>query len=148
MRNNINWDVCPDWVRFTDRNTGSGAFEDPEDTSADCSGKKKDRHVHEFSGSTKLAEQRDDKHNHRFAGVTGEAIPISFNNHRHKLCTKTDYFGHIHEIEEFTGPAVDVGDNKHVHFVDGETTVDDCHLHEFQFATLIESPLLPLDDHC
>jgi hypothetical protein len=34
------------------------------------------RHVHEFEGSTKLAEQGSDRHNHRFAGVTGQAIRV------------------------------------------------------------------------
>ncbi len=28
-------------------------------------------HVHEFEGSTHLAEAGQDRHNHRFAGVTG-----------------------------------------------------------------------------
>ncbi|MGF7050283.1 hypothetical protein J2T13_004808 [Paenibacillus sp. DS2015] len=32
------------------------------------------RHVHEFEGSTKLAEEGADRHNHRFAGVTGESV--------------------------------------------------------------------------
>jgi hypothetical protein len=56
---------------------------------------------------------------------------------------RTDFFGNYHEIREvLTGPAVKVGDGKHVHFVEEETTVNDDHSNEFQFATLIESPLL------
>lgn len=46
-------------------------------------------HVHEFLGSTHLAEAGQDRHNHRFAGVTDEAIPIGKGNvndgHRHEF---------------------------------------------------------------
>jgi hypothetical protein len=38
--------------------------------------KQTQRHVHEFEGSTKLAEEGADRHNHRFAGVTGQAIRV------------------------------------------------------------------------
>ena len=107
-------------------------------------------HVHEFLGSTLLAAPRGKKellHNHRFAGVTGEAIP-TLGSHKHKINARTDYFGHYHELKDvFTGPAIKVGNGKHVHFVEGETTFDDGHDHAFQFATLIESPLLP-KKHC
>jgi hypothetical protein len=40
-----------------------------------------------------------------------------------------------------TGLAIPVGDGKHVHLVTGETTENDGHVHEYIFATLIESPL-------
>lgn len=142
MRNNNNWDVCPEWVRFSNSNARSENTEYSENT---C--KEKQRHVHEFEGSTKLAEEEEERHNHRFAGVTGEAIPTSNGSHKHKVCTNTDFFDHFHEIEVFTGPAIDVGNDKHVHFVKGKTSVNDDHFHDFQFATLIESPLLP-QDHC
>lgn len=100
-------------------------------------------HVHEFLGSTRLAEECDDRHNHRFAGVTGEPIFTSNGNHRHELFTNTDFFdNHHHEIESLTGPAINVGGEKHVHFVRTRTTVNDDHFHQAQFATLIENPLL------
>lgn len=143
MRNNIPWDVCPDWVRFKKRDNN----ERPESSgcSPDCNDNDYQRHVHEFLGSTKLAESGAGRHNHRFAGVTGEAIP-TLGSHKHKINTKTDYFDHFHELKDvFTGPAINVGNGKHVHFVKGETTFDDGHDHDFQFATLIESPLLPKD---
>ena len=99
--------------------------------------------VHEFLGSTRLAEECDDRHNHRFAGVTGEPIFTSNGNHRHELFTNTDFFdNHHHEIESLTGPAINVGGEKHVHFVRTRTTVNDDHFHQAQFATLIENPLL------
>lgn len=140
MRNNIPWDVCPDWVRFKKRD--NTIKPECHESSRGCSECKPQRHVHEFLGSTKL-ESGLDEHNHRFAGVTGEAIP-TFGNHKHKIYTKTDFFGHFHEIKDvFTGPAINVGNGKHVHFVKGETTFDDGHDHDFQFTTLIESPLLP-----
>lgn len=100
-------------------------------------------HTHEFESSTKLAEEGDDRHNHRFAGVTSEVIPITGGNHRHVIFTLTDFFGHLHEVAVETGPAINVGNGKHVHFVSGNTTMDDGHFHEFAFATLIDAPLLP-----
>jgi hypothetical protein len=101
-------------------------------------------HTHEFTASTKLAEENDDRHNHRFAGITSEVIPIRNGSHKHALFTLTDFFGHLHQVAVETGPAVNVCDGKHVHFVEGVTTIDDGHFHEFAFATLIDAPLLPL----
>ena len=98
-------------------------------------------HVHEFLGSTKLAEEEEDRHNHRFAGVTDEAIPRG-NNHFHEIRTNTDFLDHHHEVIIRTGPAIPVGNGKHVHFVDGMTTVDDDHDHDLVFATLIDRPLV------
>lgn len=99
-------------------------------------------HVHEFLGSTRLAElDSEDVHNHRFAGVTGEAIRKG-NSHIHKICTRTDFFDHYHFIEVFTGPAIPVGKGRHVHFVFAKTEVEDGHFHEFIVATLIDSPIL------
>lgn len=98
-------------------------------------------HVHEFTGSTKLAELGRDRHNHRFAGVTGEVIPRG-NSHVHAILTNTDFLDHHHEVGITTGPAINVGNGKHIHFVRGRTTLDDGHVHQFQFATLIQSPLV------
>lgn len=96
------------------------------------------KHVHEFLGSTKLAElDSPDVHNHRFASVTGEAISIKRSTHIHKICTKTDFSDHFHFIEVFTGPAIPVGEGRHVHSVFARTEVEDGHLHEFIVATLI-----------
>lgn len=100
-------------------------------------------HTHEFTSSTKLAEEGDDRHNHRFAGVTSEVIPLPGGNHKHTIFTLTDFFGHLHEVAVETGPAINVGNGKHVHFVKGTTTLNDGHFHEFAFATLIDAPLLP-----
>lgn len=100
-------------------------------------------HVHEFEGSTMLAEEGDDRHNHRFAGVSGEAIFTQGGNHRHEVFSNTDFFdNHHHKFEKLTGPAINVGNDKHVHFVKIRTTVNDGHFHNGQFATLIEDPLL------
>ena len=97
------------------------------------------RHVHEFLGSTKFAEEGCERHNHRFAGVTGEAIRYG-NSHVHKIRTNTDSRDHHHEICDTTGPAIYVGCGKHVHLVKGRTTCRDGHVHEYIFATLIEDP--------
>ncbi|NBD23270.1 YmaF family protein [Paenibacillus glycinis] len=101
------------------------------------------RHVHEFEGSTKLAEAGNDRHNHRFAGVTGQAIR-SGDSHFHEIVvSRTDFFNHFHKLIKIrTGPAIPVGNGKHVHFVLGRTTLNDGHKHQFNFATLIDAPLV------
>ncbi|AIQ53115.1 YmaF family protein [Paenibacillus sp. FSL R7-0331] len=101
------------------------------------------RHVHEFAGSTKLAEEGADRHNHRFAGFTGQSIWIG-SSHIHEIdFSKTDYAGHFHTLRKIrTGPAIPVGNGKHVHFVSGETSENSGHVHAFNFATLIQSPLI------
>ncbi|MDC0759200.1 YmaF family protein [Brevibacillus porteri] len=99
------------------------------------------RHVHEFLGSTQLAEEGADRHNHRFAGVTGQAIPRG-KSHVHVIRSNTDFFNHLHRVRIVTGPAIPVGNGKHVHFVSGRTTFNDGHVHRFKFATLIQKPLL------
>ncbi|MBA9085798.1 hypothetical protein FHR92_002265 [Fontibacillus solani] len=106
-------------------------------------GTRSQRHVHEFEGSTKLAEQGADRHNHRFAGVTGQAIRTG-NSHVHEIdLSKTDFLNHFHNLKRIrTGPAIPVGNGKHVHFVTGSTTVNDGHRHQFNFATLIDRPLV------
>ena len=105
--------------------------------------KKVQRHVHEFEGSTQLAEEGDDRHNHRFAGVTGQAIRVG-KSHVHEIdLTNTDFFNHFHKLKKIrTGPAIPVGNGKHVHFVTGQTTFNDGHVHTFKFATLIQAPLV------
>lgn len=106
-------------------------------------GEARQTHVHEFLGSTMLAEEGNDRHNHRFAGVSGEAIFISGGNHRHEVFSNTDFFdNHHHMFERLTGPAIDVGNGKHVHFVRIRTSINDEHFHLGQFATLIEDPLI------
>ena len=104
--------------------------------------KKPQRHVHEFLGSTKIAEIKEDPHNHRFAGVTGEAIGEG-SCHVHKIKTNTDFYeNHFHMVIDTTGPAIPVGnDGRHIHYVKGMTTKEDGHCHEYIFGTLIENPI-------
>ncbi|MCC5416794.1 YmaF family protein [Clostridium botulinum] len=100
-----------------------------------CNCKERQTHVHEFLGSTRLAEIQTEPHNHRFAGVSGQAIR-SGNSHVHRITTNTDFFDHFHMINVLSGPAIPV-----VHFVSGVTSFNDGHRHEFIFATLIEAPI-------
>lgn len=93
-------------------------------------------HVHEFLGSTMLAQY----HTHRFAGVTGQVIPAGDGRHIHELMSNTDFTDHFHRMRVRTGPNIEVGYHKHVHFVYGVTTFDSGHEHEFIFAVLIENP--------
>lgn len=103
---------------------------------------RKQTHTHEYLGSVKIVGKHGCCHNHRLAGVTGQAIPTRKGSHYHKLEDKTDFYeDHFHIVEDRTGPAIYVGDRRHVHFVYGYTTVNDKHRHEFQFATLIDNPI-------
>lgn len=98
-------------------------------------------HVHEFLGSVMIAERQVDPHNHRFAGISSEVIIVP-GGHVHEVLTKTDiYEEHFHEVGLRTGLQVPVGNNRHVHFAKGSTTLNDGHSHNFQFATLIEDPI-------
>lgn len=96
-------------------------------------------HNHEFAGSVMIAGKIP--HNHRFAGVTSEAIPYK-KSHVHAILVNTDFFfNHYHELGIRTGPAIDVGYGKHIHLVEGETTENFGHDHDFIFTTFIENPL-------
>lgn len=95
-------------------------------------------HVHEFTGSTRL-NTVGPPHNHRFAGVSGAAIPRG-NSHVHLIRTNTDNTTHFHQINVYSGPAISVGNGRHVHFVSGNTSFVFGHDHNFINATLIEQP--------
>ena len=98
-------------------------------------------HNHEYEGSTKLAEENDDRHNHRFACVTTEMI-CRGEHHVHAFMNDTDFLDHHHEMGGTTGIEIPVGNGKHVHFASDMTSCDDGHFHDFQFATLIDAPLV------
>ncbi|MGI5849933.1 MAG: YmaF family protein [Christensenellales bacterium] len=54
---------------------------------------------------------------------------------------RTDnYEDHFHEFFGVTGRGVRV-DDRHVHFLESVTTIDDGHRHRFRVATLIEDPI-------
>lgn len=102
-------------------------------------------HTHEYQGSTEVVAEEDNEefHNHRFAGVTSEVIFVP-GGHVHTFSGNTDFFDHHHEVggtTELPSPLVGDGD-KHVHFATGTTTFDDGHDHQFQFATLIQQPIV------
>lgn len=98
-------------------------------------------HVHEFHGSTMLAELNEDPHNHRIAGISSEAI-CEKGGHIHIIRGRTDFYeDHSHEFRVFTGPPIDVGNGRHVHFVQAMTREADGHRHRFILATLIEDPI-------
>ncbi|MEL4105803.1 YmaF family protein [Oscillospiraceae bacterium WX1] len=102
---------------------------------------KEQRHVHEVLGSVEIAEREEDPHNHRFATVSGQAIPIAGGDHIHEITFRTDFYeDHFHEFCGKTRGAEKVGD-RHVHFLESETTVNDGHRHDFRVATLIENPI-------
>lgn len=99
------------------------------------------KHVHEVQGSVAIAEPEEDPHNHRFATVTGEAIPTGNGDHVHEVAFRTDFHeNHFHEFRGKTGGAIRVGD-RHVHFLESCTTVNDGHQHAFRLSTFIEDPI-------
>jgi hypothetical protein len=94
-------------------------------------------HVHEFLGTVKLA----DGHTHRFAGISSEEIPVP-GGHVHEVSTKTDFYeDHYHELGGRSGLQIPVGNDRHVHFAKATTTLNDGHVHQFQFAALINDPI-------
>ena len=103
--------------------------------------REREQHVHEILGSTLLGNCCREPHNHRFATISGEAIK-SGTSHYHNVKFRTDsYEGHYHEFEGKTGPAISVGDGRHIHFLKDNTKFADGHNHEFRVATLIENPI-------
>ena len=102
-------------------------------------------HTHEFLGSTQLAGEIC--HNHRLAGVSSEEIKRG-RSHTHAILVNSDFsLSHYHEVAAESGPAIPVGEGKHVHFVCGETTFNAGHDHGFIFAMLIEDPTSEEKDH-
>lgn len=98
------------------------------------------QHVHEVLGSTRISGCCDMAHNHRFATVSGEAIPCD-GSHVHEVRFTTDSCnGHVHDFCGTTSKAIDVGYGRHVHFLEGCTSENARHKHEFIVATLIEDP--------
>lgn len=159
----VEYDVKPGGYESEDGGWGHEEAEDEpgqEDESAQKqpAGQPEERqaHVHEYHGTVKLDDYEGTVHNHRVAGVSGEAIRTPL-GHAHKIWARTDFFDHFHWVSRLSGPAVYVGsgkprkhanvphyeDEQHVHYVDGLTSINDGHNHEYQFATLIDSPLLP-----
>ena len=98
-------------------------------------------HVHEVQGSVEIAEIKEDPHNHRFATVSSKVIPLGLRDHVHEVKFRTDFYeDHFHLFSGLTGGAIPVGD-RHVHFLESQTTLVDGHRHEFRFATLINDPI-------
>ena len=115
-----------------------------ENTNDNCNENYNDKHVHEFTGSVKLAETGDDRHNHRTAVITSEPIYCENGRHYHLIKAQTDSApdDHHHPIIIRTGLDIKIrGTNKHVHAIKGATRVVDQHCHNFEFATLTERPL-------
>ena len=115
-----------------------------ENTNDNCNENYNDKHVHEFTGSVKLAETGDDRNNHRTAGITSEPIYCENGRHYHLIKAQTDSApdDHHHPIIIRTGLDIKIrGTNKHVHAIKGATRVVDQHCHNFEFATLTERPL-------
>lgn len=98
---------------------------------------KRDKHNHEFQSTS----DQSMKHSHRIAGVSGPPIK-SGKSHVHRVEVFVDTFGnHYHEISDTTGPALYLNSGKHIHLLEGATSYDDGHEHDYYFITLIEDPI-------
>lgn len=108
-----------------------------------CDMCEKQRHVHELTGSTRTFNERGEEcHNHRFCAISGEAKHFrDRRDHFHEVKFRTDFSDeHFHEVCTRTSGAIEVGHDKHVHFLRDCTEEKNGHKHEFQAASLIESP--------
>lgn len=94
MIRNHNWDVCPDWVRFSPAR------------------REKSRRVPILKD---IKEEHEAKEHKGPVEVTSEAIPLPNGSHIHKICTRSDISGHREEIK--TGPAIRIGRGQHIHLV-------------------------------
>ena len=88
-------------------------------------------------------KKAQDRHNIVLQALPGKRLGVG-KSHVHEIdLSKTDFLNHFHNLKKIrTGPAISVGNGKHVHFVTGRTTLNDGHVHRFNFATLIEAPLV------
>lgn len=135
---NVSPRVSPDVKRVKKADCKKDRKHHPDDG---CGGISPDLqfHDHEVLGSVMIAGQIP--HNHRFATVSSEARFIGNGDHVHDVWFRTDYFqGHYHEGWVTTGGAIWIGD-RHVHFLQGATTVDAGHFHNFRAGTMIEDPI-------
>jgi len=79
-----------------------------------------------------------DRHTHRCKAMLFDVMPMSCGGHRHRYSMNTDFFGHNHRITGECGPAISIGNGKHIHFISGGTACDSSHSHRFQFCTSID----------
>lgn len=87
-------------------------------------------HVHTFNTLSDVA----DNHQHIVMGVTGPARRVGL-SHVHRIRVRTSFYveanrGHWHWFDVMTGQAVVLPDGGHVHYFNGETTIDDRHSHD------------------
>ncbi|MBP1155706.1 MULTISPECIES: YmaF family protein [unclassified Paenibacillus] len=89
-------------------------------------------HVHPFAGTTSY----DVGHAHRYAGTT-EPAPSGV-QHTHGYYAETTFNdGHIHIIHGVTGPAIQLPGGGHIHYFEGNTTVNGRipHVHHYSGKT-------------
>lgn len=88
-------------------------------------------HVHTFNTITNVA----DDHQHIMQAVTGPAREAG-NSHVHRVRGRTSFFagkgdGHWHWFDVVSGPAIDMPDDTHTHYFEGDTSRDCGHCHSF-----------------
>ena len=93
------------------------------------------RHVHTFSTQVDV----EDAHQHMVLGVSGPP-QAEGRSHVHRIWVRTSYTaeeneGHWHWVDRCTGTAQRMPNGTHIHYVEGETSVDDGHNHYFADVT-------------
>lgn len=101
----------------------------------------KQKHNHEIIGKVEMVYEGK-PHYHTFATISGEAIPVEGHDHIHNVAFRTNFAGgHYHEFIGRTSGAVNIGNsNRHVHYLESITLIEDNHCHKFSLITLINEP--------
>lgn len=105
-------------------------------------------HNHLFSTTTYVSRN----HQHAIIGASGPAI-VRGSSHVHRIATLTSYDppeeskAHWHNVDITSGPAVDLPDDQHTHYFDGETDTSLRHCHCF-FGAMNAASYDDNDDDC
>jgi len=100
-------------------------------------------HLHEIQGVVQPAGHGGQAHAHRFSVMSGEAVKTENGDHIHEVKFKTDFYGdHFHEFIGRTSESIPTGD-RHVHFLQSETSTNEDHRHAFRLVCLMDDPAGP-----
>jgi hypothetical protein len=97
-------------------------------------------HTHKFFGFTDYTDKCKHRHNHYFSGRSSQVIPKS-SSHVHAIYVDINSSNnHQHCIGQKSESDISIGKGKHIHIIKGITTLNENHVHDFIFTTLIENP--------
>lgn len=96
------------------------------------------QHTHEICAGLEFAGAGAEMHSHRCKAMLFGTQSMPCGGHRHQVSIQTNFCGHNHRITGECGPAIHVGNGKHVHFISGTSSCDNGHSHRHQFCTSID----------